>query len=161
MSRIAGLVLAFPLALFVFLADGGLKRSVEGSMQLGESIPLIPGVLNLTHVKNTGGAFSILAEHGGVLLLGSSLAVAFVLWMLLERPPTRLMALGCGLILGGAAGNLLDRLTTGKVTDYVDIQFWPLREWPVFNAADVAIVLGVVALLLATLRSTKADQQKT
>jgi signal peptidase II len=70
--------------------------------------------------------------------------------MLLEGPPARLMALGCGLILGGAAGNLLDRLTAGEVTDYVD-----LRVWPVFNAADAAIVLGVAALLLATLRPSE------
>ncbi len=147
MSRAAGLGLALTLALFVFLADQSLKRHIEGSMRLGESTSLIPDVLRLTHIENAGGAFGILDGRGGLLLLGSVTAVAFVLWMLLEGPPARLMALGCGLILGGAAGNLLDRLTAGEVTDYVD-----LRVWPVFNAADAAIVLGVAALLLATLR---------
>jgi signal peptidase II len=147
MSRSAGLGLALALALFIFLIDRVLKELVESSMQLGDSIPVVPGVLHLTYIKNDGGAFGILGGQGSILLLGSAVAVAFVLWMLLEGPPARLMVLGCGLILGGAAGNLLDRLAAGEVTDYVD-----LRVWPVFNAADAAIVLGVGALLLATLR---------
>ena len=124
-------------------------------MRLGESIPVIPGVLHLTYIKNAGGAFGILDGRGGVLLLGSVIAVAFVLWMLLEGPPTRIMVLGCGLILGGAAGNLLDRLTEGLVTDYVD-----LRVWPIFNAADAAVVLGVAALLLSALRSERSNQRR-
>lgn len=147
MSRAAGLGLALTLALFVFLADQSLKRHIEGSMRLGESTSLIPDVLRLTHIENAGGAFGILDGRGGLLLLGSVIAVAFVLWMLLQGPPDRVTTLGCGLILGGAAGNLLDRLTTGEVTDYVD-----LRVWPIFNAADAAIVLGVAALLLTALR---------
>ena len=155
MSRAAGIGLAFVLALLVFLVDQGLKKLIEGSMRLGESIPVIPGVLHLTYIKNAGGAFGILDGRGGVLLLGSVIAVAFVLWMLLEGPPTRIMVLGCGLILGGAAGNLLDRLTEGLVTDYVD-----LRVWPIFNAADAAVVLGVAALLLSALRSERANQQR-
>ena len=160
MSRTTGLAFAFALALSVFLADQGLKKLVEGSMRLGESIPVIPPVLYLTHIKNDGGAFGILGGQGSILLLASAVAVAFVLWMLLEGPPARITALGCGLILGGAAGNLLDRLKTGEVTDYVD-----LRIWPIFNAADAAIVLGVAALLLATLRSGKiraavSDQER-
>jgi signal peptidase II len=65
------------------------------------------------------------------------------------------MVLGCGLILGGAAGNLLDRLTEGLVTDYVD-----LRVWPIFNAADAAVVLGVAALLLSALRSERSNQRR-
>ena len=147
MSRSAGLGLALALALFIFLIDRVLKELVESSMQLGDSIPVVPGVLHLTYIKNDGGAFGILGGQGSILLLGSAVAVAVVLWMLLEGPPARLMVLGCGLILGGAAGNLLDRLAAGEVTDYVD-----LRVWPVFNAADAAIVLGVGVLLLATLR---------
>ena len=159
MSRIAGLILACALAFSVFLADYALKRAVEGSMRLGESLPLMPNVANLTHVKNFGGAFGILDGRGGLLLLGSVVAVAFVLWVLLEGPPSRATSLGCGLVLGGAAGNLLDRLTAGFVTDYLDLQFWPLERWPVFNAADVAIVVGVGVLLLASLRPEKAARR--
>ncbi len=161
MSRSAGLGLALALALFVFLVDQGLKRHIEGSMRLGESTALIPDVLRLTHIENAGGAFGILDGRGGLLLLGSVIAVAFVLWMLLQGPPDRVTTLGCGLILGGAAGNLLDRLTEGVVTDYLDLEFWPLQQWPVFNAADVAIVLGVAVLFLAALRPESIQQEAT
>ncbi len=121
-------------------------------MRTGESIPLVREVLSLTYVKNSGGAFGILDGQSAVLLAGSAVAVAFVLWVLLAGPPTRLTIAGCGLVLGGAAGNLLDRLTAGRVTDFLDLQFWPLRQWPIFNTADVAIVLGVGLLLLAALQ---------
>ena len=164
MKRATGLGLALTLALAVLFVDQALKRLVEGSMRLGESIPVVPGVLHFTYIKNEGGAFGILAGREDVLLLASAVAFAFVLWMLLEGPTTHAMASGCGLILGGAAGNLLDRLTTGEVTDYVD-----LRVWPVFNAADTAIVLGAaILLLLAALcpeksarPSSPGDQEKS
>ena len=147
MTRRAGLLGALGLALLVFILDQGLKRLVENSMRLGESIPLIQGALHLTYIKNPGGAFGILGGQEAILLLGSAVAVAFVLWMLLAGEPSRATTAGCGLILGGAAGNLVDRILGGEVTDYVD-----LRVWPIFNAADVAIVLGVGLLLLAALR---------
>jgi signal peptidase II len=152
-SRTAGLVLAFALALLLFLADQSLKRLIESSMRLGESVPLVPNVLHLTYIRNEGGAFGILGGQGSVLLLGSVIAVGLVLYMLLRRPPTPAMVIGCGLILGGAAGNLLDRLSAGEVTDYVDI-----RVWPIFNTADAAIVLGVAILLLSAL-GPKANQR--
>ncbi len=154
MSRQKGLLLALSLALAVFLVDQGLKALVERSMRLGESVLVIQDFLYLTYIKNSGGAFGILGGQGTVLLLGSVVAVAFVLWMLVAGTPTRLTVTGCGLILGGAAGNLLDRLTEGEVTDYVHFTFWY-----VFNAADAAIVAGVAALLLSALRPEKAGQQ--
>jgi signal peptidase II len=157
-NRFVSTGLALTLALALALADQALKRLVEGSMRLGESVPLIPQVLRLTHTKNEGGAFGILYGQAGVLLIGSAVAVAFVLWMLLKETPTRATTLGCGLILGGAAGNLLDRLTAGEVTDFLDLEFWPLERWPVFNVADVAIVLGAAILLLASLRP-KVDKR--
>lgn len=147
MSRWTALLGALGLAFAIFIVDQGLKKLVEGSMRLGESIPLIGGVLHLTYIKNPGGAFGILGGQEGILLLGSAIAVAFVFWMLLAGEPSRATTAGCGLILGGAAGNLIDRVLEGEVTDYVD-----LRVWPIFNAADVAIVLGVGLLLLAALR---------
>lgn len=158
MSRPKGLLAALAIASVVFLVDQGLKQLVERSMSLGESVPVVRGVLDLTHIKNTGGAFGILGGQEYVLLLGSAVAVAFVLWMLLAGTPNLLTAAGCGLILGGAAGNLLDRLASGQVTDYADLGFWPLREWPIFNAADAAIVVGVGLLLVSVLRPDKAGQ---
>lgn len=147
MSRRGGVLWAFAIAVFAFVVDRGLKALVEGSMRLGESIPLIPDFLSLTYIRNDGGAFGILGGNRVVLLLGSAVAIGVVLWMLFSGSSSRLTSLGCGLILGGAAGNLLDRLTTGEVTDYVHFSFWYI-----FNAADAAIVVGVAILLLSALR---------
>ena len=152
MNRAASTGLALAVAISVFLVDQGTKRLVEGSIRFGESIPVLPNVLYLTHTRNNGGAFGILGGQSSLLMLGSAVAVAFVVWMLVQGSHKIATTLGCGLVLGGAAGNLLDRLTTGDVTDFLDLEFWPLREWPVFNVADVAIVLGVTVLLLASLR---------
>jgi signal peptidase II len=147
MSRRIGLIFALALALVVFVVDQEIKSAVEGSMRVGESIALVPGFLSITYIKNDGGAFGILSGSQILLLVGSTVAVVVVLWMLLSGKPTRLTTLGCGLILGGAAGNLLDRLTAGEVTDYVHFSFWYI-----FNAADAAIVVGVGLLLLSALR---------
>src|SRR5918999_2943658 len=109
--RTPGLLVALGLALAVFLLDQGTKALVEGSMRPGESMPVIPDFLSITHIRNDGGAFGILGGSPLVLLIGSVVAVVIILWMLLTGRPSRLTTLGCGLILGGAAGNLLDRLS--------------------------------------------------
>ncbi len=145
-SRGASLVGALFIAGAIFVADQFLKLLVESSMYLQESIPVVEGVLHLTYIENSGGAFGLLAGSQIILMLGSAVALAVVAWMLLSQPPTRMMTAGGGLVLGGAAGNLLDRIASGGVTDYLD-----LRVWPIFNLADVAIVCGVALLVLGTL----------
>jgi signal peptidase II len=147
MSRRTDLLVALVLALAVFVLDQGLKAIVQGAMRPGESIPVIPDFLSITYIRNAGGAFGILGGSQVLLLVGSAVAVGVVLWMLIAGQRSRLATLACGLILGGAAGNLLDRLTTGEVTDYVHFSFWY-----VFNAADAAITVGVATLLLSTFR---------
>ena len=154
MSRRATLLSALALALVVFVVDQGIKSVVEGSMRVGESITLVSDFLSLTYIKNDGGAFGILGGSQMILLVGSTVAVAVVLWMLLSGRPSVPTTLGCGLILGGAAGNLLDRLSSGEVTDYIHFSFWYI-----FNAADAAIVVGVGLLLLSALRSDRAGQR--
>ena len=154
MTRRASLLWAVAIALTVFVVDQGIKRLVEDSMRVGQSISLVPGLLDLTYIKNDGGAFGILGGSRLILLAGSAVAVAVVLWLLLSGRPTRLATLGCGLILGGAAGNLLDRLGSGEVTDYVHFSFWYI-----FNAADAAIVIGVGLLLLSALKPETLGRQ--
>jgi signal peptidase II len=154
MTRRASLLWAVAIALTVFVVDQGIKRLVEDSMRVGQSISLIPGLLDLTYIKNDGGAFGILGGSQLILLAGSAVAVVVVLWLLFSVRPTRLATLGCGLILGGAAGNLLDRLGSGEVTDYVHFSFWYI-----FNAADSAIVIGVGLLLLSALRPETLSRQ--
>jgi signal peptidase II len=150
MTRRTGLLFALALALVVFVMDQAIKFVVEGAMRVGESITLITGFLSLTYIKNDGGAFGILGGNQLILLVGSTVAFVVVLWMLLSGRPSKAMMLGCGLILGGAAGNLLDRLSSGEVTDYIHFSFWYI-----FNAADAAIVVGVGLLLLSALRTSE------
>jgi signal peptidase II len=150
MTRRASLLFALALALSVFVFDQGIKSLVEGSMRVGESISILPGFLSITRIENDGGAFGILGGSQMVLLIGSTIAVTVVLWMLLSGRPSRPTMLGCGLVLGGAAGNLLDRLGSGEVTDYIHFSFWYI-----FNVADAAIVVGVGLLLLSALRGTE------
>ena len=161
MKRGPGLLVALTLALVVFVVDQATKHLVESSLIIGESVPAFDGILRLTYIKNPGGAFGILDGSQLVLIIGSFVAVAAVLWMLLAAPPSRLTVLGCGLILGGAAGNLFDRLMAGEVTDYLDLQFWPLEQWAIFNAADTAIVVGVLVLLLSTLLPQRTTETGT
>jgi signal peptidase II len=148
MTRRASLLWAVAIASAVFVVDQAIKFLVESSMRVGQSISLVPGLLDLTYIKNDGGAFGILGGSRLILLAGSAIAVVVVLWLLFSGRPTKLTTLGGGLILGGAAGNLLDRLGSGEVTDYVHFSFWYI-----FNAADAAIVVGVGLLLLTALRS--------
>src|SRR5829696_4573688 len=150
MTRLKNLLLALVLTLVVTVVDQAIKSVVEGSMRVGESITLITDFLSLTYIKNDGGAFGILGGNQLVLLVGSTVAFVVVLWMLLSGRPSKAIMLGCGLILGGAAGNLLDRLSSGEVTDYIHFSFWYI-----FNAADAAIVVGVGLLLLSALRTTE------
>ena len=147
------MALAFGLAIVVFVLDQVLKSIVERSIPVSQSVPLIPNFLSLTHIKNDGGAFGILGGNRLLLLAGSAIAVAVVLSMLLSGKPSRTTVVGCGLILGGAAGNLLDRLMSGEVTDYVHFSFWYI-----FNAADAAIVAGVTLLLLSALLPARAER---
>lgn len=153
MNRRTSVVVALAISLSAFVVDQAIKRVVEGAMSLGESLPAMPDMLRFTYIENDGGAFGVLGGSQLVLLAGSAVAVGVVLWMLLSGEPSRLTSAACGLILGGAAGNLLDRLTTGEVTDYLDLQFWPLEAWPIFNAADIAITTGVALLFLSALRN--------
>jgi signal peptidase II len=155
MTRRASLFWAVAIAVAVFFFDQWVKSLVEGSMRVGQSISLVPGLLDLTYIKNDGGAFGILGGSRLLLLAGSAVAVVVVLWLLFSGKPTRLATMGCGLILGGAAGNLLDRLANGEVTDYVHFSFWYI-----FNVADAAIVVGVGLLLLSALRPEPAGRRQ-
>ena len=154
MTRRSSLLWAVAIAAAVFFLDQGIKSLVEDSMRVGQSISLVPGLLDLTYIRNDGGAFGILGGSRLLLLAGSAVAVVVVLWMLISGRPTRLVTVGCGLILGGAAGNLLDRLGSGEVTDFVHFSFWYI-----FNAADAAIVVGVGLLLLSVLRPEPVSRQ--
>ena len=134
------------------IADQITKALIRQSIELNESMPIIPDVLAFTRVHNTGAAFGMLntMEFPGktiVLTLVATLALVGVGWYAASVPMTdRLARLGIAMILGGAIGNLIDRATAGYVLDYVDASFRGWHFWA-FNVADAAISIGVVLMI--------------
>ena len=129
------------------------KAAVRASIQPGESIPVVDGLFHLTHVRNTGAAFGLIPGGQAVFIAVAVLVllgVAVYAW----RAPmvTRTAAIALGLVAGGAIGNLIDRVDTGRVTDFLDFQVWP-----VFNVADSAIFVGTGALVLWTLLASRDE----
>lgn len=140
----------FALAALVVLADQATKALVLARFALGERLELVP-FFNLVLVYNKGAAFSFLSDASGwqkpVLVAFAIAAAAIVSVLLVRRPGERLLCTGLALILGGAIGNVIDRLRFGQVVDFLDVHAagW---HWPAFNVADSAITLGAALLIL-------------
>jgi signal peptidase II len=129
------------LALVVLL-DQSSKWWVSSTLFMGESRPLIDGILWLTHVHNQGAAFSILQGKIAFFVIASIIVIIGVsIWVAVSRPPN-VLAMIMGLLSGGAVGNLVDRLRFSHVIDFLDLHWWP-----VFNFADMAIVVGSFLLV--------------
>jgi signal peptidase II len=145
-----GLVLWLGIALLVLLIDQFTKVLVLGAFQLGDSTP-VTSFFNLVRVHNHGAAFSFLAGAGGWqrwFFTGIGVVAAlFMLWMLRSHAGQTLFCLAISLILGGAVGNVIDRLLHGYVVDFLDF-FWGRWHFPAFNVADSAITLGAGLLIL-------------
>ncbi len=139
------------LSLLAVVLDQVSKWVVDSSMQLYQSIPLVP-YFNLTYVRNTGAAFSFLSEAGGWqrwFFAGLAIVISIVIavWLARLKQHETLLAVALSLVLGGAIGNLIDRLAYGYVIDFLDV-YYQTWHWPAFNVADSAITLGVVLMLL-------------
>lgn len=144
------------VALAVVLADQLSKFAVRQLLAPSSSIPVIPGVLHLTHVLNPGAAFGLLPNGRFFFFAATGAVIAFIIvYYLRARPSSRLLLAALGLELGGATGNLIDRSASGLVTDFIDF-----RVWPVFNVADSAIVVGLALLALVVLRPERRDGQR-
>jgi signal peptidase II len=125
----------------VLIVDQTTKALVRAGVERGSSESLLPGV-DLVNTRNTGVAFSMFQGGGTLLIAFTAVAMVAVLAFFLRRPDRPLVWLPVGLLLGGAVGNLIDRVLDGSVTDFIDL---PL--WPAFNVADMAITVGVATLL--------------
>lgn len=155
--------IGFALAFIVFLADQLIKWLMVGPLQLHvvRQIELLP-IFNLTWTENYGislGLFNAESDFGRWVLVAVTAAIAtgVAVWLLLER--NRGDAAGLGLVLGGALGNILDRVRFGYVVDFADLHFGDFRPFLVFNVADAAISIGVVTLLLRAFL-TRKDEPK-
>lgn len=138
------------LSLLAVILDQASKLVIDGTMQLYQSIPVIP-FFNLTYVHNTGAAFSFLSDAGGwqrwfFAGLASVISIVIAIWLTRLKQHETLLAVSLSLVLGGAIGNLIDRLAYGYVIDFLDVYVgnW---HWPAFNIADSAITIGVGLML--------------
>ncbi len=152
------------VALVVFVADQATKHFIRTHLDLRESIPLIDGVLNIVHARNPGAAFSFMADapasfRAPFFVFITMAAVAALLYVIARLPAEdRLMRLALGGVLGGALGNLVDRIVYGEVTDFIDV-YWRTHHWPAFNVADSSITIAVVAVMLHALLGVPADRR--
>ncbi len=136
----------------VVILDQLSKAVVRFSLPLYQSVPVISGFFSLTHIENPGGAFGFLAGYQSSLqrlffLIGTLVAVGVLIYLYRKIPVTySLLAAGLALIMGGALGNLMDRIRFGKVTDFLDF-FIGHVHWPAFNVADSAVTVGGVIFI--------------
>ncbi len=144
-------------AALVLLADQVTKQLVRTSLVEGQSVSLsrwLAPVFSVTYVTNSGIAFGLFPNFGQFFIVVGLVVVAALLWYSFQFAyDDWSVLLALGLQLGGAVGNLLDRLLfDGVVVDFIDLSFWPLQRWPVFNLADASIVVGVTLLVFLLLR---------
>jgi signal peptidase II len=155
---LGALALSIPL-------DQLTKEWILRSLSYSDEIPVVPGFFHITHVRNPGAAFGMLATSPepvrlfffvGVTLVAIGLIFSFYRKL---APGDRFSALSLGLILGGAVGNLLDRLRHGEVVDFLHFRLWGGYTWPDFNLADSFIVVGVI-LLVIELLATEGESRE-
>jgi signal peptidase II len=145
------------IILCVLIADQITKIVVSRAISPYTHISVIPGFFNLTHIHNRGAIFGFFSRSGApfvsILLTGASLAaLGFVIYYFLKTPSSeKMMKISLSLILGGALGNLVDRVFKGYVVDFADFYFrqW---HWPAFNVADASITIGALCLIFVLLQ---------
>ena len=149
------------LSVIVVLIDRWSKRLVARRIPMYRHIQIIPGFFRLTHTENTGAAFSLFADSPAhwktAMLIGFSVIAMVIVFALLwkQTRPLTLTGIALSLILGGAMGNLWDRVASGRVIDFL-LFYVKQYQWPVFNLADSSIVIGATLLVLEILFSRAA-----
>jgi len=162
MTRDSARAVHFLLSLLIVLLDRWSKRLVAAHIAMYSHIQVIPGFFRLTHTENTGAAFSLFADSPShwktVLLIGFSFIAMVIVSVLLWKQSHGLTLTGIALalILGGAAGNLWDRIASGRVVDFL-LLYVKQYQWPVFNLADSAIVAGAGLLVIEILFRKEPD----
>ncbi len=162
MTRTSSRALHLFIAFIVVLLDRWSKHAVALHIALYAHIQIIPGFFRLTHTENTGAAFSLFADSPApwktaMLITFSVVALVIVSILLWKNEHARVATgIGLALIMGGALGNLWDRLARGRVVDFL-LVYYKQYQWPVFNLADSAIVIGATLLVLEIMFGRKKD----
>lgn len=152
----------YGLAVMVTVADQAAKFAIAHTFAYGEQLSITP-LFNLVYVLNPGAAFSMLADAAGwqrYFFIVLALCISIWLSHMLRQTLPSLEAWGYGLILGGALGNVVDRILRGKVVDFLDFH-WQGAHWPSFNLADVSIALGAICLIIAVVPSKSPARAST
>ena len=143
------------VSFFLVLADQAVKLGIARTMRLGESIPVLSGIFHITYIENPGAAFGMLANQRWFFIIAGILVILAACVMYRRLSETgRLVRLGAALLLGGAVGNLIDRIRLGRVIDFLDF-----RVWPVFNIADIGICVGVACLIYTLMRDGEKERE--
>jgi signal peptidase II len=146
----------FLVAAAVFALDQVTKALIRDWLAVGESWPSDGWLVKITHVTNTGAAFGILQDQGVFLTITAVIAIGAIVFYYLYPPLEHgLLRVAMGLLLGGAAGNLIDRVRFGHVTDFIDFP-----RYPEFNVADSSIVIGLIVIVVFFLLFEKQQQRE-
>ena len=145
--------LAIVIVLTIVILDQVSKYAIRTNFELYESVAVIVGSFNLTYIENTGAAFGFLSNVSfpfktTILALAATIALLFIAFYMVTLPSSQWIArTGLSCILGGAMGNLIDRITTGAVVDFIDL-YWRGWHFWAFNVADTAITVGVIMMIV-------------
>lgn len=144
-------MLALAVAVLTIALDQATKAAVVGNLGICERIPVLGTLLRLTHIRNSGAVFGMARSAGTYFTFFSVVAaVILVVVLFFARRASVLVRVSLGLVLGGALGNLIDRLRYGAVVDFIDVGISESVRWPCFNVADSAITIGVILLILTS-----------
>lgn len=144
------------VAVIVLVADQATKAAARAYLSPSRSIPILPGVFELSHVRNTGGAFGLMSGQRWLFVTTTFLVLGGIAFVWHHyRPKAWYVVTALGLVVGGALGNLTDRVLFGRVTDFLYVHLWP-----VFNVADSAVVVGVCTLVVWLLFVRDEDDEE-
>lgn len=147
------------VALCVMIADHASKWLVSTYMKIGQEIPLIPGFLGLASIRNRGAAFGILQGQTTFFIIATTVVlIGIVLYLPYAHREKTILPYGLALILGGALGNYIDRVSKGEVVDMINIHVF---NFPVFNVADSFLCIGVMIVLLQSLKESSSNASTT
>lgn len=146
------------IGILVITLDQVTKVIVAGNEAL-HSVTIIEGFFHITYCENTGMAWSLLSGYQALLSIVAAVAIGVMIWYVIDKRPDKITTIGLSMMIGGAAGNLIDRLMLGYVRDFLD--FYPFGyDFPVFNVADSALCIGVGLLFIAILLEEKEEKKK-
>ncbi|MCK9273830.1 MAG: signal peptidase II [Syntrophales bacterium] len=153
-----------PVSLFVIVSDQVTKFLIRDSLGLYETIPVIEGLFNITYIRNPGAAFGFLSGASPFfrslfLTLITVAVIALIIYILGKNDrQERLLHVSLSLVLGGAIGNLIDRIVFGEVTDFIDLYIGS-AHWPAFNIADMAISAGAFMLIFEMIKKGRNQRR--